>query len=262
METQVVNSERRDESGLRMLPLAALRPAVDNPREAAGDVTGLSASIRALGVLQPLTVTPDGEAGFTVISGTRRLAAATEAGLREVPCLVRSLGDVERQELMLVENLQRANLSPLEEARALQGLLQLGHNQKSLAERLGKSPAHICRRLRLLTLPLETQAQVERGDVPLDRALGYRVDRTDDVFAADEALQQAWLALRAEVLDRADLRLIGLMRNFATAYMRWAKLQRDDVTYQLEGGRKFAPVADARRRRRTAGAGRRTVSGW
>jgi ParB/RepB/Spo0J family partition protein len=244
-----------------MLPLAALQPAEDNPRDDPGDVEGLSASIRALGVLHPLTVTPNGDSSFTVVSGARRLAAATEAGLEEVPCLVRTLGDMERQELMLVENLQRSNLSPLEEARAFQKLLLLGHNQKSLAERLGKSPAHVCRRLRLLTLPPETQELVDRGDVPLDQALGYRAERTDDLFAADEDLQQAWLDLRGEVLNRADLQLIGLLRDFAKAYMRWSRLQREDSAGLLASRIGFEPERGARRRRRAAAAGGRST-GW
>src|SRR5215468_12677192 len=112
-------------------PIDSLSPNLLNPR---GDVDSsglgeLAASIGAQGVLQPLLVTPGG----VVVAGHRRLAAARLAGLQEVPVVIRDLDPVQQQEIMLVENLQRRDLSAVEEARAYQRLLDAGHTLAQLA---------------------------------------------------------------------------------------------------------------------------------
>jgi ParB family chromosome partitioning protein len=129
-------------------PIAELRPNPFNPR---GDVDDagleeLAESIRAQGVLQPLLVTPGG----VVVAGHRRLAAARMAGLVEVPVVIRDLDRIQQQEIMLVENLQRQDLSPVEEARAYRQLLDAGHTTAQLARRIGAPAARINARLVLL----------------------------------------------------------------------------------------------------------------
>src|SRR4030095_8848957 len=104
--------------------------------------------IRAQGVLQPLLVTPDG----VVVAGHRRLAAARIAGLDDVPVGLRELAPVQQQEIMLVENLQRQDLSAVEEARAYRRLLDAGHTTAQLARRIGTTAARIHARLGLLKL--------------------------------------------------------------------------------------------------------------
>jgi ParB family chromosome partitioning protein len=149
-------------------PIAELRPNPLNPR---GDVDDsgleeLAESIRAQGVLQPLLVTPGG----VVVAGHRRLAAARMAGLDEVPVVIRDLDRIQQQEIMLVENLQRQDLSPVEEARAYRQLLDAGHTTAQLARRIGAPAARINARLVLLKLDEQVQWMFHRGDLPLTLA--------------------------------------------------------------------------------------------
>jgi len=126
----------------------------------------LADSIRAQGVLQPLLVTPGGE----VVAGHRRLAAARLAGLSELPVIVRDLDRVQQQEIMLVENLQRQDLSCVEEARAYRRLLDGGHTTAQIARRIGVPSARINARLVFLKLDEQVQWMFHRGDLPLTLA--------------------------------------------------------------------------------------------
>ncbi len=149
-------------------PLSRLRPNPLNPRaelQSAG-LDELAASIRAQGVLQPLLVTPEG----LVVAGHRRLAAARQAGLDTVPVLVRDLAPVEQQEIILVENLQREALSPVEEARAYWQLLDAGLSTAELARRVGITTSRVNARLVLLKLDEQVQWMFHRGDLPLTLA--------------------------------------------------------------------------------------------
>src|SRR6266542_3163445 len=146
-------------------PIDSLRPNPLNPRgefHPAG-LEELADSIRAQGVLQPLLVTPAG----VVVAGHRRLAAARLAGLSDVPVVIRDLDRVQQQEIMLVENLQRQDISPVEEARAYRRLLEGGHTTAQLARRIGVSSARINARLVLLKLEEQVQWMFHRGDLPL-----------------------------------------------------------------------------------------------
>jgi ParB family chromosome partitioning protein len=149
-------------------PILSLRPNPLNPRgelDPAG-LDDLADSIRAQGVLQPLLVTPGG----VVVAGHRRLAAARQAGLAEVPVMVRDLDRAQQQEIMLVENLQRQDLSPVEEARGYRRILDEGHTTAQLARRIGVPAARINARLVLLKLDEQVQWMFHRGDLPLTLA--------------------------------------------------------------------------------------------
>ena len=153
-------------------PIARLRPHPLNPRGelSAADVDDLVASILAHteqgGILQPLLVTPDG----TVVAGHRRLAAARRAGLADVPVLVRQLTATEQLQLQLVENLQRADLTPIQEGRAYQHLVDTGASLASIARAVGVSASRVRERLALLDLDASVQEQVHRGELPLNVA--------------------------------------------------------------------------------------------
>jgi ParB/RepB/Spo0J family partition protein len=149
-------------------PIATLRPNPLNPRDElhTAGLEELADSIRAQGVLQPLLVTPDG----VVVAGHRRLAAARLAGLSDVPVVVRDLDRVHQQEIILVENLQRQDLSSVEEARAYRRLLDGGHTTAQLARRIGVPSARINARLVLLKLDEQVQWMFQRGDLPLSLA--------------------------------------------------------------------------------------------
>ena len=122
----------------------------------------LANSIAEKGVLQPLLVRPKGQ-GYEIVAGERRFRAAKLAGLTEVPVVIRDLDDRETLEIALIENLQRENLNPLEEARAFQGLLELGLTQEQLAKTLGKGRSTIANGLRLLNLSRDAQKALEDG---------------------------------------------------------------------------------------------------
>lgn len=137
------------------LPVSAIRPNARQPRQTfpRSGIEELAASIREVGVLQPLVVRST-TGGFELIAGERRLRAAKEAGLERVPVLIRQAEDNESMELALVENLQRENLSPLETAAAYQALMEgFGLTKDQLARRLGKSRAAVTNTLRLTQLP-------------------------------------------------------------------------------------------------------------
>ena len=149
------------------LPVSAIRPNSRQPRNSFPEagIKELAASIREVGILQPLVVrsTP---AGFELIAGERRLRAAKEAGLDRVPVLIRQAGENESMELALVENLQRENLSPLETAAAYQALMDgFGLTKDQLARRLGKSRAAVTNTLRLVHLPENIQALLGEGKI-------------------------------------------------------------------------------------------------
>ena len=136
-----------------------------NPRKVFNEqaMSELQASIREHGILQPLVLrpTPKRKDEYQVVAGERRYRAALALELAEVPANVRFLDDRQVRELMLIENLQREDLEPLEEARALQQLLDKDHTQQQLADRLGVSQPWIAGRLRLLKAPQQLQGQLK-----------------------------------------------------------------------------------------------------
>lgn len=126
----------------------------------------LANSIRARGILQPLIVRPAGEGLFEIVAGERRWRAAQMAQIHEVPVVIRDLSDSETLEVAIIENIQRANLNPVEEAMGYKDLLeQFGHTQEKLATALGKSRSHIANLLRLLSLPDDVLQHLRNGDL-------------------------------------------------------------------------------------------------
>ncbi len=155
-------------AGVQALPLAALEPGPFQPRMGINHAAQaeLTESIRARGILQPILVRPHpaDPARYQIIAGERRWRAAQAAGLSEVPSLVRALGDADALAAALVENLQRQDLNPIEEAEGYQRLLdEFGLQQDALAEAVGKSRSHITNTLRLLNLPRSIQGDVRSG---------------------------------------------------------------------------------------------------
>jgi ParB family chromosome partitioning protein len=150
--------------GLRFeeVPISAIRPNTHQPRRsfAEAGIRELAASIREVGILQPLVIRST-ETGFELIAGERRLRAAKEAGLDRVPVLIRQAAESESVELALVENLQREDLNPLETAAAYGALMDgFGLTKDQLATRLGKSRAAVTNTLRLMRLPKSIQTLV------------------------------------------------------------------------------------------------------
>jgi ParB family chromosome partitioning protein len=152
----------------RRVPIELIRPSPFQPRRRFADpeLDALAQSIREKGILQPLLVRPlpDDEAVFELVAGERRWRAAQRVGMHEVPVIVRPLADSEVLEIALVENLQREDLSALEEAEAYRRLVdEFGRTQASLAEAVGKSRSHIANTLRLLSLPASVRRRLDDG---------------------------------------------------------------------------------------------------
>jgi ParB family transcriptional regulator, chromosome partitioning protein len=150
----------------RMIPVEQIRPNPEQPRKALGDLRELSDSIRQKGVLEPLLVRfVSREDCYYIISGERRYHAARAAGLREVPCIEKSADDSETLEISLIENIQRKDLTPFEEADGLQRLAeQFDYSHEELAKKLGKARSSVSETLSLRNIPESLRKKcVENG---------------------------------------------------------------------------------------------------
>lgn len=181
------------------LPISAIRPNSFQPRRnfPEAGIRELAASIREVGILQPLVVRST-ERGFELIAGERRLRAAREAGLERVPVLIRQAGADESMELALVENLQREDLNPLETAAAYQALMDsFGLTKEQLATRLGKSRAAVTNTLRLVQLPERVRAMLQDGRISEGHAralLGLKSE--EEIVRLAERVHEEKLSVR------------------------------------------------------------------
>ena len=154
------------------LPISSIKPYRGQPRKHFDreDLAELTDSIKQNGVLQPLLVRKSGT-GYEIVAGERRYQAAKAAGLSEVPVIIRDISDDDVFKLALIENLQRSDLTPLEEARGYRQLIkEKGLTQEELAKALSKSRSAITNTLRLLDLPSEVQSYVEDGELTAGHA--------------------------------------------------------------------------------------------
>jgi ParB family transcriptional regulator, chromosome partitioning protein len=162
----------------RMIPIEQIDPNPNQPRQVMGDLSELMASIAEKGILEPLVVRQRGER-FQIVAGERRYQAAVQVGLRELPAVVRDVDETEMLELALIENLQRKDLTPFEEAEALQGLAdQCGYTHEDLARRLGKSRTSITESLTLNAMPGDVRTLCRLADIS-SKSLLLQVVRQD-----------------------------------------------------------------------------------
>ena len=161
--------------GVRKAPIEFLRPNSRNPRRTFDDeqLESLAASIREKGVIQPIIVraVPDSRNSFEIIAGERRWRAAQRAGLHDVPIIVIEASDKETLELAIIENVQRADLSPIDEALGYEQLInQFQYTQADLGRVIGKSRSHVANTLRLLNLPEAARKLVSEGAISAGHA--------------------------------------------------------------------------------------------
>ena len=150
----------------RRIALNLIEANPDQPRSILGDLADLKASIEAKGVLEPILVRPRDGGRFTIISGERRFRAAMEAGLSEIPCIVFDVSDAEVVEIALIENLQRKDLSPLEEADGYLTLQERhSYTHEQIAKAVGKSRVTVTETLSLARLPLRVKDECRRADI-------------------------------------------------------------------------------------------------
>lgn len=205
LPSKVAQAAPRDPT---VAPIEDVHPNRAQPRtrfdEAA--LEELAASIRAVGVLEPILVrkrpaTKDGAAGFEIIAGERRWRAAQRAGLREVPIVVRELSTEAAFEAAIIENVQREDLNPVEAARAYQRLIEEhGYTQDTIAERVGKDRSSVANSLRLLKLPAPVLEHVENGELSEGhgRALLTAGGASTISRLATEAIERGWSVRETE----------------------------------------------------------------
>jgi len=200
----------QDARSLRHVPIEFLHANPNNPRKhfADSDLEDLTRSIRDKGLLQPLVVRHRGSE-FEIVAGERRWRAAQRAGIHEVPVLIRDLTDGEALEIALIENIQRADLNALEEARAYQQLMdQFDYTQQQLADSVGKSRSHIANTIRLLSLPESVRRHIEDGALTAGHARAL-VATDSPQQLAEKIIQLGMTVREAEGLSRSEAEAKG-----------------------------------------------------
>ena len=199
-------------SGLLEVPVNAVAPNPKQPRTNFADeeLASLAASIREVGILQPIIVRRAGDSGYELVAGERRLRAAKQAGLATIPVVVRDTDDSDILREALIENIHREDLGPIELADAFRALLEdLALKQEELAERVGVSRSHIANTIRLLQLPLDVQQLLTDGKIQAGHARA--------LLSLGAAEAQATLALRVAAEDLSVRETEELVRRYLEA---------------------------------------------
>ncbi|MBQ1904056.1 MAG: ParB/RepB/Spo0J family partition protein [Ruminococcus sp.] len=166
-------TEKAEESGITTVSISLVEPNKNQPRTKFDDekIAELTQSIKQNGILQPILVTPLDNGGYRIVAGERRWRAARGAGLKEIPVYIRKLDDKQVMQLALIENVQRQDLSPIEEARAYRQLMdEYKMTQQEVSEAVGKSRSVIANSLRLLTLCEPVVELLEKGELTVGHA--------------------------------------------------------------------------------------------
>ncbi len=187
-------ADAKRQQGEKVIPIERISPNPGQPRRDfdQDDLHDLAASIKEKGIIQPLIVRKkdDNSDSYEIVAGERRWRAAQMAQLHEVPVIVRDYNDAEVLEIAIIENIQRADLNPIEEASGYRQLMDtFGHTQEKLAEALGKSRSHIANLLRLLNLPEEVQGYLREGRLTAGHARAL-VTADDPATVAREVIRK------------------------------------------------------------------------
>lgn len=193
LSTIFSENDTEDNNEAASLKISSIEPNRGQPRRSFDEqaLSELCDSIREHGVLQPILVRPQIHGGYQIVAGERRYRAARMAGLTEIPAIVRELSDSETMQIALIENLQRRDLSPLEEAKGYQDLMEeYGFSQEDVARTVGKSRSAVANTLRLLGLPDAVKPLLEEGKLSAGhaRALLSMESSGDIVKAADKVV--------------------------------------------------------------------------
>ena len=186
---------------LQYIEVSKILPHPDNPRKNLGDLQELTDSIKANGVLQNLTVIPQSNGQYTVIIGHRRLAASKKAGLSEVPCVVTEMTPQEQVRTMLMENIQRSDLTLYEQAQGFQMMLDMGETVESIAKDCGFSQTTVRRRVKLLDLDSDKVKKAEARGATLKDYM--ELDKIENPELKNKALDAIGTANFRDVLKKA-----------------------------------------------------------
>lgn len=213
----------------RMLPIGALTANPDQPRRyfAEEGLDELAASIRTKGIIQPLIARPDpaDPTRYQIVAGERRWRAAQRAGLTELPVILRDYDDTELLEIAIIENVQRADLNPIDEGSAYRQLMdRFGHTQEQVAVALGKSRSHVANQMRLLGLPDDVQAMVADQRLTAGHARPL-IGHPDASALARRIVERRLSAREAEALSKGPMK----------PPVKRPGLEKDDDTRAIEG---------------------------
>jgi ParB family chromosome partitioning protein len=196
-----------ESGGIKRLPVDFVIANRANPRRTFDDaqLEELTQSIKEKGVMQPLLVRPSDDPNvFELIAGERRWRAAQRAGLHEVPVIIREVDDREALELAIIENVQRADLNPVEEAQGYEQLMeQFNYTQSDLAQVIGKSRSHVANTLRLMKLPEEVRALLAAGQLTAGHARTL-ITASDPAGLARRIMDEGLSVRQAEALQQSD----------------------------------------------------------
>jgi ParB family chromosome partitioning protein len=232
----------------RLIPIDQIDPNPNQPRQVMGDLSELISSISEKGILEPLVVRQRGDR-FQIIAGERRYQAAVQVGLSEVPAVIREVDDTEVIELALIENLQRKDLTPFEEAEALHGLAdRCGYTHEDLARRLGKSRTSVTESLALNAMPEEVRNLCRLADISSKSLLlqVVRQETPEKMTALIEKIASQGGATRQQLREAAKPKP-GRPKHYVFAYRPSTKafnlklnftksrVSRDEIIDALEG---------------------------
>jgi ParB family chromosome partitioning protein len=232
----------------RLIPIDLIDPNPDQPRQVMGDLSELMASIAEKGILEPLLVRQRGER-FQIIAGERRYQAAAQVGLQELPVIIRDVGEAETLELALIENLQRKDLTPFEEAEALQGLAdRCAYTHEDLARKLGKSRTSITESLALAAMPEDVRHLCRLADISSKSVLlqVVRQETPEKMTALLEKIASQGGTTRQQLREAAAKPKAGRPKAYVFAYrppdktfnlklsFGKSRASRDDVITALE----------------------------
>lgn len=214
------------------LPIDLIRSNSDQPRKYFddSDLNDLTESIRQKGVIQPILVrpAPDGSGHYEIVAGERRWRAAQRAKLHEIPAVVREMDDAGALEVAIIENVQRADLNPMEEAYGYRALMdRFSYTQETLAKNIGKSRSHIANIMRLVNLPQKVQDLVRTGEISAGHGRAL-LSASNPEALAERILRKGLSVRQAEKLSKGDL-------SAAPDFGPGAAKRKDADTRALEG---------------------------
>jgi ParB family chromosome partitioning protein len=204
----------------QLVSIELIDPNPNQPRQVMGDLSELIASIAEKGILEPLVVRQRGER-FQIVAGERRYQAAVQIGLRELPVVIRDVDDTEMLELALIENLQRKDLTPFEEAEALHGLAErCGYTHEDLARRLGKSRTSVTEALALTAMPEDIRTLCRLADISSKSLLlqVVRQETPEKMTALIEKMAGQGGATRQQLRDAVAKTRPGRPKHYVFAY--------------------------------------------
>jgi len=204
----------------RLIAIDQVDPNPNQPRQVMGDLSELIASIGEKGILEPLVVRPRGTR-FQIVAGERRYQAAVQAGLRELPVVIRDVDETEMLELALIENLQRKDLTPFEESEALHGLAEsCGYTHEDLARRLGKSRTSVTESLALNAMPQDVRNLCRLADISSKSLLlqVVRQNTPEKMTALVERIASQGGATRQQVREAVAKPKAGRPKHYVFAF--------------------------------------------